>query len=128
MNVGLFVGHPAHYHYLKFVAKNLAERGHNVHFVVKKKDILEDLMKEAGLDYTLIRENRGDSKLSLINSVLQMERKGLNQIREEYLKFFESKGHLKMKSFSRGNEKPEVSEPGSTDTAPLGNSAGISGK
>ena len=55
MNVGLFVGHPAHYHYLKFVAKNLAERGHNVHFVVKKKDILEDLMKEAGLDYTLIR-------------------------------------------------------------------------
>ncbi len=29
-----------------------------------------------------------------------MEKLGLNQIREEYLKFFESKGHLKMKSFS----------------------------
>ena len=29
-----------------------------------------------------------------------MERKGLNQIREEYLKFFESKGHLRMNSFS----------------------------
>lgn len=83
MNVGLFVGHPAHYHYLKFVAKNLAERGHNVHFVVKKKDILEDLMKEAGLDYTLIRENRGDSKLSLINSVLQMERKMCQFIRKQ---------------------------------------------
>ena len=29
-----------------------------------------------------------------------MEKKGLNQIREEYLKFFESKGHLRMNSFS----------------------------
>ncbi len=29
-----------------------------------------------------------------------MESKGLNQIREEYLKFFESKGHLRMNSFS----------------------------
>ena len=29
-----------------------------------------------------------------------MEKLGLNQIREEYLKFFESKGHLRMKSFS----------------------------
>lgn len=83
MNVGLFVGHPAHYHYLKNVAKNLSAHGHRVHFVVKKKDILEDLMKEAGLDYTLIRENRGDSKLSLINSVLQMERKMCQFIRKQ---------------------------------------------
>ena len=29
-----------------------------------------------------------------------MEKKGLNQIREEYLKFFESKGHLRLNSFS----------------------------
>ena len=29
-----------------------------------------------------------------------MEKLGLNEIREAYLKFFESKGHLRMKSFS----------------------------
>ena len=29
-----------------------------------------------------------------------MEKLGLNEIREAYLKFFESKDHLRMKSFS----------------------------
>ncbi len=29
-----------------------------------------------------------------------MERMGLNEIREEYLKFFESKAHLRLPSFS----------------------------
>lgn len=83
MNVGLFVGHPAHYHYLKNVAIGLKSKGHNVQFVAKQKDILEDLLKHANVEYTLIRESRGDSKLALLNSVLQMEIKMCQFIKDK---------------------------------------------
>ena len=73
MNVGLFLGHPAHFHMLKHTAENLKLDGHRVFVVIKKKDILETLCREAGLEYYKIREGRGGSKWGLIKSVLGME-------------------------------------------------------
>ncbi len=73
MNVGIFLGHPAHFHNLKIVAYNLQAAGHNVYFAIKQKDILEDLCKEAGYPYFKLREKRGNSKLALVKSVLGME-------------------------------------------------------
>ena len=74
MRVGLFLGHPAHFHMLKNTAKALNENGHEVHFVIKKKDILENLLTDAGYSYTMIREDRSNSLFGLIRSVLGMER------------------------------------------------------
>ena len=73
MRVGLFLGHPAHFHMLKNTAKALNENGHKVHFVIKKKDILENLLTDAGYSYTMIREDRSNSLFGLIRSVLGME-------------------------------------------------------
>ena len=73
MNIGLFLGHPAHFHMLKNAASNLRTNGHNVQFVIKKKDILEKLLQDAGYSYTSIREDRSNGLLGLIQSVLCME-------------------------------------------------------
>lgn len=73
MNVGIFLGHPAHFHNLKIVAQNLQKDGHKVFFAIKEKDILEALCKEAGYNYTKLREGRRNGKWALIKSVLGME-------------------------------------------------------
>ncbi len=73
MRIALFLGHPAHFHMLKNAASGLKKKGHEVFFVIKKKDILENLCKEAGFTYNKIRENRSNTKLGLIKSVLGME-------------------------------------------------------
>ena len=73
MRVALFLGHPAHFHMLKLAAEDLKVNGHSVFFVIKKKDILETLCQNAGFKYFKIREDRTDSKLGLVKSVLGME-------------------------------------------------------
>ena len=73
MNIGIFLGHPAHFHMLKHAAKAWTADGHKVFFAIKQKDILEQLLREAGFEYTIIREGRGKGKISMMLSVLKME-------------------------------------------------------
>ena len=73
MRIALFLGHPAHFHMLKHAAVYLKKHGHQVFFVIKKKDILETLCQDAGFKYFKIREGRTGSKFGLIKSVLGME-------------------------------------------------------
>lgn len=73
MNIGIFLGHPAHFHMLKNAAEQFGNKGHNVQFVIKKKDILISLLENAGYSYTLIRGDRGNGIMDLINSVIGME-------------------------------------------------------
>ena len=74
MNVGVFLGHPAHFHYFKNTARQLQADGHQVFFAVKEKDVLRQLMDDAGFSYTIVRENRtSTSKWALIKSVLKID-------------------------------------------------------
>ena len=73
MNIGIFLGHPAHFHMLKHAAKAWTADGHKVFFAIKQKDILEQLLKDAGFEYTIIREGRGKGKISMMLSVFKME-------------------------------------------------------
>lgn len=73
MNVGIFLGHPAHFHLLKNMAVRMKDNGHNVYFVIKQKDILETLLRDAGYSYTIIRGKRGNGVMELIRSVVHME-------------------------------------------------------
>ena len=74
MNVGIFLGHPAHFHYFKNTARQLKANGHNVFFAVKEKDILEMLMRDAGFEYDKVRGKREKSdKLHLATSVLEID-------------------------------------------------------
>lgn len=72
-NIGIFLGHPAHFHNMKNVAENLKRDGYNVFFAIKEKDILSDLCREAGYPFFRLREGRGNSKWALVKSVLGME-------------------------------------------------------
>ncbi len=51
MNILIQLSHPAHFHFYKNVAQTLIQDGHKVFVLIKTKDILEDLCKEAQLPY-----------------------------------------------------------------------------
>ena len=57
MNVLIQLSHPAHFHLYKNVAKNLMANGNQVLFVIKSKDILEQLLIDAGLPYVNINQH-----------------------------------------------------------------------
>ena len=77
MKFAIFLGHPAHFHLFKNAAEQLKARGHTVEFVIKQKDILEQLLQNAGYEYTVIRdkERKSNTKLGLITSLLKMDLK-----------------------------------------------------
>ena len=70
MNVLIQLSHPAHFHLYKNVAKNLQAENHKVFIVIKTKDILEDLLKEANLPYYNILPN--DNRKSKFDVFKQM--------------------------------------------------------
>ena len=74
MNILVQLSHPAHFHLYKLVAKNLIDDGNKVLFVIKSKDILEQLLQDAGLPYVNINQHahRG-SKLGILWDMLVRE-------------------------------------------------------
>ena len=66
------MGHPAHYHLFKNVIQKLQEKGHRIHILIKKKDILENLLQSSELKYeNILPKGRKDSKLGLLIGILQ---------------------------------------------------------
>jgi len=83
MKILFFLGHPAHFHLFKHVIHELSASRHEVHIVIKKKDILEQLLKLANLPYTnLLPEGRKDGKLGIIIGVLKKNKALLSYCRE----------------------------------------------
>jgi hypothetical protein len=73
--IAFFVGHPAHFHLFKNVANNLIEKGYKVDFLVKRKDIVEILVKTAGFNYYIVRksEKKSSSKLNMIKAKILLD-------------------------------------------------------
>jgi uncharacterized protein len=68
----VYFGHPAQYLFMREAMKILQKNGSKVKIVIKTKDVLEDLVKSDGFEYTNILQNkRGNSKLSIILSLLR---------------------------------------------------------
>ena len=55
MNILIQLVHPAHYYYYKNVISNLQRDGHKVIVAITTKDLLETLVREAGLKYVNIQ-------------------------------------------------------------------------
>lgn len=51
MKIIFYLGHPAHYHLFKYPIKLLKVNNYEIIILIKKKDILEELLKNEGLDY-----------------------------------------------------------------------------
>jgi uncharacterized protein len=54
MNILFFLVHPAKFNFHKVQINSLKSKGHQVEIIITKKDILEDLLKEQGWEYTNI--------------------------------------------------------------------------
>lgn len=71
MKILFQLGHPAHFHLYKNVISNLKEHGHDVFILIKKKDILEDLLMASGFDYmNILPSGRKSSKLGILWGML----------------------------------------------------------
>ena len=50
----IYLGHPAQYHFFKFIIRQLRQNGHSLEILIKSKDILEDLLIEDNESYVNI--------------------------------------------------------------------------
>lgn len=76
MRVLFHLGHPAHFHLFKNTIQALKARDHKVDVLIKKKDILEDLLKKSGIEYqNILPKGRKDSKVGLALGVLESDYK-----------------------------------------------------
>ncbi len=67
MNILIYIGHPAQYHFFKNAIRILRGHGAQVKILIKTKDILEDLLREDGLDYVNIQPRaRKGTKWSIL--------------------------------------------------------------
>ena len=73
--IAVFLGHPAHFHLYKNAVSDLIQGGHEIIYLIKRKDILENLVQESGVDYVVVRdkERSKSSKLGLMFSMLKMD-------------------------------------------------------
>lgn len=72
MKILVYLGHPAHFYNYKNSISNWKRNGHDVVILIKKKDILEDLLRAAELPYfNILEEGRKDSKLGIFIGLLK---------------------------------------------------------
>ncbi|MDG1477119.1 MAG: hypothetical protein P8Q14_08235 [Vicingaceae bacterium] len=68
-----YLGHPAHYHNVSMVIKQLSQKGFRVVLVARGKDVLFDLLKGLPYEIVYLKPRSGNNKLSLIKTVLKRE-------------------------------------------------------
>lgn len=68
----VYLGHPAHFHLFKNAIQAWKNQGHSVEILIKKKDLLEDLLKNAGISYhNILVEGRKDSKVGILIGLIK---------------------------------------------------------
>jgi len=74
MNILVFLGHPAHFHLFKHTIRYLRSNGNKIDIVIKKKDILEDLLNRADMEYiNLLPNGRDNGTLGILKGVLKKD-------------------------------------------------------
>lgn len=66
MKILFYLGHPAHYHLFKYSIKHLMAHNYAVTILIKKKDILQHLLEQSGIDFiNILPEGRKDSRFGI---------------------------------------------------------------
>jgi len=74
MKILFHFGHPAHFHLFRNVITNLKMKGHKIFILIKKKDVLEELLQEEGMEYyNLLPGGRKDSKIGIAFGQLKQD-------------------------------------------------------
>lgn len=67
MNILVYLGHPAQYHFIKNAIVLLKSKGHSVILLIKTKDVLEQLVQQDGFKYINIQQKtRKNNSLAII--------------------------------------------------------------
>lgn len=70
------MGHPAHFHLFKNVIHNVKNNGHKIAILIKKKDVLDELLKKSNLEYyNLLPNGRKDNKLGITLGMIETDLK-----------------------------------------------------
>lgn len=71
MTILVFLSHPAQFLFYKNPVDRLRDKGHHVFVVIKTKDVLRELLDEAGWDYIVIHQKkRSKSYLSFFQNLM----------------------------------------------------------
>jgi len=74
MHYLFYLGHPAHFHLFKNTIKSLIEADNQISVLIKKKDILEDLIKRSGINYlNILPEGRKNTRSGIVLGVLKRD-------------------------------------------------------
>jgi predicted glycosyltransferase len=74
MKILFYLGHPAHFHLFKNVIINLSGKGNDVSVLIKKKDILEELLILSNIPYiNILPEGRNDSKAGIAAGMIKRD-------------------------------------------------------
>jgi predicted glycosyltransferase len=68
-----YLGHPAHYHNISEVIKQLSEKGYHIVLVARAKDVLFELLEGLPYEIVYLKPKKGQGKLSLIATVIKRE-------------------------------------------------------
>ena len=75
----VYLGHPAQYHFIKHALGKWRQNGNEIKVLIKTKDILEDLLKEDGVEYVNIQSQpRGNGKLDILMASFRRTKTVLN--------------------------------------------------
>ena len=77
MNILIDIGHPAHVHLFRYVAKALEDRGHKLFYTVRDIPVARHLMDVYGMPYTVL----GVKKDSVVGKALSVLRQDLTMLR-----------------------------------------------
>ncbi len=74
MKVLFHLGHPAHYHLFKNIIATLKQQGHHPTVLIKKKDVLEELLISESIPYkSLLPKGRNDSRMGIAIGLLKAD-------------------------------------------------------
>ena len=69
-----YLGHPAHFHLFKYTIKELQSKSYPVEIVIKKKDVLENLVQTQGWDYkNIYPKDRNENKFAILLSLIKKD-------------------------------------------------------
>lgn len=78
MNILFYLSHPAHFHLFKNLILSLDDEN-SVFVLIKKKDVLEDLLRQSKINYkNIMKRERGDSLFSIGLGLIMQDIKVLN--------------------------------------------------
>jgi predicted glycosyltransferase len=83
MKFAFYFGHPAQFLFVRKTIADLIDEGHEVLIQIKKKDVLEELLKASSFEYTNIQpQERKNSKMAALSGLIKRNRKILPALRK----------------------------------------------